>query len=316
MRARRLAVVILNWNGREDTLSCLSTLDADVRRGVRVVVVDNGSKDRSASAVRRLFPRVKVIQNGENLGYAGGNNAGLRWALASGYEWVLLLNNDTIPPRTMIADLMEYATEHPELGAIQPLLVSAANRGRVDSAGHYLHRCPGIVDLLMEQPISTVPSRPTPVFGACGAAALLRVSALQKVGLLDEDLFVLAEDVDLMFRLRLAGEDVHLLPSVRVAHKRGVSGGSADPEAARRRKFWLQRNSLALALSYWPLKWLILSSPLLALRAVHALVLSLGMSGQRCWPLWSQRMAGRAANRHAMRRLDLDRWFGLNPTAE
>jgi GT2 family glycosyltransferase len=145
---------------------------------------------------------------------------------------------------------------------------------------------------------------------------LLRAESLDRAGLLDEGLFVLAEDVDLMFRLRLAGDDVHLLPSAKIAHKRGVSGGTTDPVAARRRKFWLQRNSLALALSYWPAHWLILSSPLLALRALHALLLGATVPGQRCWPLWSARWATRSRNRHAMRKLGLDRWFGFDPMAQ
>ena len=276
-------------------------------------MVDNGSTDGTAAAVRRAHSWCEVIENGENLGYAGGNNVGLRWALAEAYPWVLVLNNDTLVPSGALNELMRYADRHPEVGAVQPLLVQALVRGAVDSAGHYLYRCPGIVDLRMGQPTEVVPAGPVSVFGACTAAALIRADALHAVGLFDDALFVLAEDVDLMFRLRLRGEDVHLLPSVRIAHKRGVSGGASDPVAARRRKFWLHRNVLGLALNYWPLRYLLAASPLLAFRALVAVWSSLAVPGQSCLEVWWPRLRARRRDRELMARLGLDRWFGRDP---
>ena len=92
-------VVVLSWNGREDTLRCLASLEELHDPAPGVVVVDNGSQDGTPGAVRERFPGVTVLETGRNLGYAGGNDVGIRHALAHGAEWVVLLNNDaTLAP--------------------------------------------------------------------------------------------------------------------------------------------------------------------------------------------------------------------------
>ena len=307
---RRLAVVVLSWNACDDVLACLETLRAATGPGDAVVVVDNGSSDGTEAAVRDEHAWVELIQNGENLGFAGGNNPGLRWALDRGYAWILLLNSDTLVPPDALDGLLRHVAERPDLGAAQPLLVRADDPGTVDSAGIALGRSPGARDVLMGEPIARAPRAPCEVFGACGAAALVRADVVREAGLLDDALFVLFEDVDWMFRIRSTGANVELVPSVRVRHARGVSGGCRDRAASRRRRFWLQRNKVALALRYWPLRALVLSSPLLAYRALAALVLGRAALGHRCWRLWLSSLAHRASARRAMRRHGLDVWFG------
>jgi GT2 family glycosyltransferase len=313
MSARRLAVVVLTWNGREDTLACLASLRGQLGADDAVIVVDNGSKDGTEDAVRAAHPWVEVVQTGANLGFAGGNNAGLRLVVERGYAWALVLNNDTLVPVGALDALLAHAAERPGVGAFQPLLVSAAAPARIDGAGHLVHRCPGVVDALMGRPVADAPRDATPIFGACAAAALLRVEALAEVGLFDETLFVLCEDADLMFRLRLAGHEVELVPSVHVLHKRGVSGRGRTGDAARRRKYWLQRNTIALAIRYWPTRWIALSAPVLAFRVAQALWLSTRLPGERCLPLWGASREIRADNRRRMRRHGVDRWFSARP---
>ena len=307
----RLAIVILTWNGRHHTLACLETLRDAIGPEDAVLVVDNGSRDGTEDAVRTLHPWAEFVQNGVNLGYAGGNNSGLRRALDRGFRWVMLLNNDTLVPRGAISALLAHAEATPAAGAFQPLLVSAADVLKIDSAGHRLFHCPGVVDDLMGRSVADAPREPVSIFGACGAAALLRADALRATGLLDEDFFVLGEDVDLMFRIRLAGYDVQLVPSVRVGHARGISGVTQSPAAARNREFWLQRNMIAAALRYWPSRDLLRASPILAYRVLDALRLSLVMPGQRCLPLWWRSATLRRERRSKMRELGLDRWFGV-----
>lgn len=305
----RLAVVVLTWNGREDTLACLRSLRPELGPDDAVVVCDNGSEDGTEAAVLAEHPWATVLQNGTNAGFAGGNNPGLRWALDHRYRFVMLLNNDTTVPPGTLAALVAYAEAHDDVGAVQPLLVSAQDPSRIDSAGHRLFRTPGAIDDLLGRPVADAPASPTPIFGACGAAAFLRAEALRAAGVLDEDFFVLVEDVDLMFRIRLAGWDVHLLPAVRVHHRRGISGRRQNPDAARRRRFWLQRNILALGVRYWPPVYLVLASPLLAIRLVQALWLVRRIPGQSCVPLWKSSLAMRGAARAGMRERGLDVWF-------
>ena len=306
---------MLTWNRRDDTLACLDSLRDEVGGSDTVIVCDNGSQDGTEHAIRSRHPWVEVIQNGTNLGFAGGNNPGLRAALDRGFEWVLLLNNDTTVPVGALAALLAHATPRRTVGAFQPLIVEAGDGRRIDSAGQSVLRRTGMVDALMGRPVSDAPRAPVPVFGACAAAALLRASALRRSGLFDEDLFAIGEDVDLMFRLRLAGSEVELVPHVRIAHKRGISVAAATSESSLSRRFLIDRNVVALALRYWPTRYLLAALPRLAFRSVRALRGGRRVRGHRCLPLWRSSCGARRANRRAMRRLGLDHWFAARSTA-
>src|SRR4051812_1606009 len=101
----KLSVIILNWNGKNDTLACLESLQQTTGPAFNIVVVDNGSSDDSVTAIRDRFPQIALLQTGENLGYAGGNNVGIEYALAQKADLLLLLNNDTIVEPTFIPAL-------------------------------------------------------------------------------------------------------------------------------------------------------------------------------------------------------------------
>lgn len=292
---RRLAVVVLNWNRREDTLRCLASLRGEVGPADAVIVVDNGSTDGSAAAVRAAHAGVEVIENGANLGYAAGNNRGIRAALDRGFAWVLLLNNDAIVEPGALAALLAFGEAHPEAGALQPLLLTEGEPARVDSLGLLPRRSFGVGDAGQGLPAEAAPREPMAIFGACGAGALFRAATLRETGLLDEDLFLLCEDLDLGFRVRAAGAEAWLVPSARVRHRRGISGRQDDRAAARRRKFWLQRNTVAMAIRWWPKRWILLFAPLLAWRAFRALWLSESDLDHPCGPLWGKSFVARRA---------------------
>jgi hypothetical protein len=259
----RLAVVILTWNNRADTLACLASLEASghPQEGEVFVVVDNGSADGTLEAVARSFPWAVRLRSEVNLGFAGGNNVGLRWALERGCRYVMLLNNDTEVPTGSLEALAAFLDENPRVGAVQPLLVQHADRARVDSSGQELFSLPGARDRGIGTPVAGAPREPQEVFGACAAAALYRAEALEKTSLLDEDFFVLLEDVDLSFQIRLAGYGAFLVPGARVYHKRGIS---AQGTLRGEKKYLLHRNIRALALRYWPARQLALYAPFLA----------------------------------------------------
>src|SRR5688572_19863302 len=110
----RVVVVVLNWNGGDDTLECLASLRHLRYTNVHTIVVDNGSSDESVANIGTAFPEIPLIQTGVNLGYAGGNNVGIRAALATGAEYVLLLNNDTVVDPDCVDAFVEAARAHPE----------------------------------------------------------------------------------------------------------------------------------------------------------------------------------------------------------
>lgn len=303
---RRLAVVVLGWNGRDDVLRCLASLARATGPGDAVVLVDNASTDGTADAAAAAHPGTVVLRNPANLGYAGGMNTGLRRALDDGYRWVLFLNQDTEVAPGALDHLFAAAARHPDAVALQPLLLRD-DGATVDSAGQGVHRVPGATDLLAGRPAADAPGDVVEIFGPCGAAALVRSDALRAAGPFDEEHFLIFEDVDLAFRLRLAGGRTLLVPSARVLHRRGISGAAASASALRR--FLVARNGIAIALRYWPLPWLVATSPLLVLRIARALRLR-SAAGRTCGPMWRRAWGVRRATRPAARRHAVDAWLG------
>ena len=305
----RLAVVILTWNGREDTLECLDALRGEIRGDDAVIVCDNGSQDGTEAAIRSRHPWVDLIQNGANLGFAGGNNSGLRSALDRGFEWMLLLNNDTSVPPGALAALLAHASRGrrsaPFSRSRSEPMTRTDRLGR--PAGAAADRLRGRPD---GPPTGDAPTVPTPIFGATASAALLRASTLRESGPFDEELFTILEDVDLMFRVRLAGARGGAGPAreggPQARHLRG--GGHPRGRAQAELLGRPQRGRAGPALLARPATW---------------------WRRRRCWPsvrrgrccgrggypgsavsgLWRRSCSARRANRRAMRRLGLDRWF-------
>jgi len=249
MTGPRVAVVVLSWNRREDTLACLRSLAGEP---ASVVVVDNGSSDGSAEAVRREFPEAVLIVNDDNLGFAAGNNAGIRRALADGAEWVLVLNNDVEVEPGFLAPLLAEAARRPAAGALSPKILFADPPDRIWFAGArydprrgYNGRQRGYGerdDGRWEEPWETD--------RVCGAAMLVPRAVLEDDGLFDEELFAYSEDTDWSLRVRERGHGLWLVPVSRVHHKVSASsGGESSPTTL----YYGTRNSLVVAERHAPL---------------------------------------------------------------
>lgn len=232
----KVAAVVLSWNGREDTLACLRSLEGE---DAEVIVVDNASTDGSADAVTGA----EVIRNDRNLGYAGGMNVGIRRALEEGAHAVLLLNNDVeVEPGAI--DAMVAAAQG--AGAVSPLIVFADDPDRVWYAGARFDPRDGYHGRQLTDSIRTV--RETDRI--CGAAVLITREALERVGLFDEELFAYAEDVDWSLRARELGLPLLVTPEGRVRHKVSAStGGEGSPNAL----YYSTRNLLTVSERHAPL---------------------------------------------------------------
>src|SRR5712692_152515 len=123
MRIPTVHVILLNWNGLSETLECLESLRKQQHPFVKIVVVDNGSIKNEASIIEREYPEVKVLRQGRNLGFCGGNNVGIRQAVADGADYVLILNNDTIAPPELITELLHASEKLERVGAVSPLIL-------------------------------------------------------------------------------------------------------------------------------------------------------------------------------------------------
>jgi len=274
----RVAVVILTWQSRADIGICLEALEralgADFRRST--LVVDNASTDGTADFVAARFPDVELLRAERNLGFAGGNNLGIRRAIARGAEFVYLLNPDAVVSPGFLEPVLAEADLSQQVGAVQSLLVLAPDGRRIDSAGNVIHFLGfGYCDL-HQRPVEAAPVEAREILFASGAAVLLRVSALQEVGLFDERLFLYCEDLDLSWRLLLAGHEIRLAPRSVVLHRHEFG---RNP----RKYFLLERNRwIVLAQSLSLRSFLLLFVPLLATEVgLLAIATQAGWLGQK-----------------------------------
>ena len=239
-------VIVLSWNGRDDTLRCLRSL-REIRRGdVGIICVDNGSTDGSQQAIRELFPDVALIEAGQNLGYAGGNNLGLRQALRSGARWMALVNNDATVAPDVIDGFERAIAVRPDAGLLggkvyfddRPETIWFAGQ-RVNTLIGYSGRPRGY-----GRRDGARYSRVVDTGRAVGALMAVSRSALEAVGLLDQALFAYVEDIDLALRLREAGFAVVFAPDARARHR--VSASTGGEEGSTHTLYYGVRNTVSV----------------------------------------------------------------------
>ena len=222
----RVAVIILTWNRVDELVPCLTSFAHNEYANTDVIVVDNGSEDESVPTTKRDFPWVKLIENGENLGFCRGNNVGLRYALEQRYDHVMLLNSDTELIPGLISELVRVLESDPTIGIVGAKNVLMENpefmwgQYGVVTWGPMLVKTIGrfAPDLHLNEPPKDVP-------WVIGNACMMRREALEKVGLFDEEYWQCNEDVDWCYRCRKAGFRVVYVDTAGILHK---GGSSAD----------------------------------------------------------------------------------------
>jgi GT2 family glycosyltransferase/glycosyltransferase involved in cell wall biosynthesis len=213
-----VACVVVNWNNSEDTNACLSALSQIDYHNLSIIVVDNGSTDGSAARIRYVHPEVFLIETAGNLGFAGGNNAGIKQALKQQPDYIWLLNNDTEPRQNSLTRLVEKAQTDPRLGAVGSVLMYAHDQGKVQAWGG------GRINSWLGYTSHAVSPQPDDWFDYITAASILIPrKALEDVGLLDEDFFLYWEDTDFSFRLRKRGWNLGVAADSIVMHKENAS---------------------------------------------------------------------------------------------
>jgi GT2 family glycosyltransferase len=221
-------VIILNWNGLADTLACLESCRQLTYPNLRLLVVDNGSTDGSETALRARFPDVELLQTGANLGFAGGNNVGIRDALERGADWVLLLNNDTVVAPDFVDALVDTAATDARIGMLSskiyyfepPDVLWYASAHMNEWLGYGRHRGEGQQDRGQFDVVEDT-NRPT------GCSLLVSRAVCERVGLLADEFFCYCEDLDWGLRTRRAGFRVVYAPGSKVWHKVSRSTGGA-----------------------------------------------------------------------------------------
>lgn len=251
----KTAVIILNWNGKRDTISCIHSIFESQDEAFDIIIVDNGSSDDSITILKKTFPTVIIIENKKNLGFSGGMNKGLNYCQKADYPFVLLLNNDTLFLQKGI--LSAYRTileKHPEIGAVTA-------RISIDKNGYHNQKeiiadsstiskqlytlfCPPYHPPLKSQTFISNDYSITYVPMIHGVAIGLRKDVIKQVKSFNEDFFCYEEDRDFLIRIRNLGFQLAILDDYWIYHKWSISSSQMSPFKIyyKSRNLWFMRH--------------------------------------------------------------------------
>lgn len=240
-----VSIIILNWNGLNDTLECLQSISKIKYPNYQVIIVDNASIDNSVVEIKKQYPDIMIIVNSCNLGFSEGNNVGIRHCLDIDNKYILLLNNDTTVDPDFLCNLISGAEENPSAGIYSGLIYYYNNPESLWYAGAewqndgFKH----IHDL--QYPHDQQPSYLTDYI--CGCMLLTRKDVINDVGLLDPKFFLTYEETDWCYRAKHRGYQCSVIPTAKIWHKISVSfGGNNSPLQnyffTRNFLLWAKRN--------------------------------------------------------------------------
>ena len=230
MNALPVLTIILNWRQPELTIECVNTLQASTYQPLDIMVIDNGSGDDSVEILRQNLPNVTVISFPENRGFAKGCNWGLRWAQENAYSWAFLLNNDAFVTPTTLDALM--AAIDTDVGLLSPKIFYENQPEILWFAGGTQH--PTLLEMRetgQGELDKTSWKQTRNVDYLVGTGLLVNLTAVSKVGLLDENYFMYYEDLDWSIRLRQAGYKLRLVANAHLYHRVSFSTGGASSPA-------------------------------------------------------------------------------------
>ncbi|MFA5158920.1 MAG: glycosyltransferase family 2 protein [Candidatus Omnitrophota bacterium] len=218
----KVSVIILNYHRPDDTIECINSVLASEMKGfsLEVVMVDNSEDRVSYEILRNRYPGLCLIKTPTNLGYAGGNNVGIRHAMESGADYVFILNNDCILEKDTLLKLFESAIRFPDAAIVAPLVCYDDNRSKIDSCGtemDWLRLHPQEVRYADRND----PSMPDIIDAKIipGSSLFMRTKILLELGLFNPDFFLIHEDADLCLRSREHGYKNLVITGAIVYHK-------------------------------------------------------------------------------------------------
>lgn len=265
---KKVAIVILNFNGEKDTIQCLESIEKlqFTNYNVQIIIVDNGSTEKFKIENRKLkIGDLKILRNEENLGFAGGNDVGIKYGLEHGADYILLLNNDTIVDKNLLEELVKTADSETEIGIVSPKIYFARgfefhkNRYKKEESGKVLwyagglmnwknaigsHRGVDEVDHGQYEKISKTDF-------ATGCCMLIKREIFEKIGLLDEKYYLYYEDTDFCERAKKNGYKIVYSPRAILWHK---NAGSAGGSGSSLQDYYISRNRLLFGFRYASLR--------------------------------------------------------------
>lgn len=224
-----VAVILLNWNTPVHTANCIASLQQYADEQLfDIIVVDNGSADDSLAILKSRYPNMVYIDNGENLGFAEGNNRGVEYSIANNYTYSLVMNTDTLVDEDIVAKLSHHLKQHTQAAAVQPAIYWLHDKTKIWNGKGGFNKVLGITysDKTIPKPTDTFENAEW-VTGCC---MMIRNEILSKAGMFNKQFFLYFEDVEFSFRMRDNRYEVHYLPTCKMYHEAGVSAKVSAPK--------------------------------------------------------------------------------------
>lgn len=247
-----ISVIIVNYNAGERLAKCLKHLTKQTFDDFEIIIADNGSSDQSIELAQNTNITAKYLLFGDNLGFAAGNNKAV--AMQASGEWLAFLNPDAYAQEDWLAQLMKAVNKYPDADAFGSTQIDALDPSRIDGAGDVYHILGAPYRGHFGWDLKSLPAQDGECFAPCAAAALYRKKTFQALGGFDESFFCYGEDVDLGFRLRLAGGQCIQVKDAIVHHEgSGITGRHSDFSVyhGHRNRIWVGFKNTP-ALLYWP----------------------------------------------------------------
>jgi GT2 family glycosyltransferase len=246
----KVAIVILNWNGKDNTCECLESVQKLDYSNYQIIVADNGSEDDSVQFLKYKYADILIIENGANLGYADGNNGAIEYAIDRKFDRILLLNNDAIVDPQLLNSFVDASNANPNAGVFGAKIYYLSQPQKIWFAGGkilqntFTASHEGIGEIDDSQSWEDV----RPIDYACGCALFIKADVIKKIGLLESKFFLMWEEADFCYRARSAGFECLFVPKALVWHKISASFKGGDVGhlqnyfMVRNRLLWIERH--------------------------------------------------------------------------
>ena len=228
MNSKSIAIILLNWNNSNYTIDCIKSLKKTSYINKKIIVVDNASTDDSVVKISANCPNTDIIVNSKNLGFTGGNNVGIKRALKENFDFIMLLNNDTIVEKLFIEPLVDAFNSN--VGAVQPLILNYPEKETIWNNGGLIDNFFGrfiTVDKNKNvKSIKKFQNKKTQWISGC--CFMIKSSLVSKIGLLDEKFFVYFEDVDWSIKISDLNLELIVVQKSIIFHHEGASWNSKE----------------------------------------------------------------------------------------
>jgi len=228
---KKVDIILLNWNNEEDTIECIESLKKINYDNYKIIVVDNGSKEESISKIEKQYSDLCIIKNESNLGFAGGNNIGIKYAIDNNADYVLLINNDTIVDENFLTELVEVGGADEKNGLLGSKIYFHSEKNRIWFVGGKVNwlKNKGThigLDEIDEGQYDKIKE----VDYLTGCCLLIKKEVIERIGVLEEDYFLYYEDTDFSLRAQNEGYKCIYVPESKIYHKisRSTKPGSAN----------------------------------------------------------------------------------------